>query len=760
MEKRVQFKGTITRVVYKSDSFSVYAMTVNTEKFPYLVKSKYGNISISGALPDLTPGVEYEVFAEETIGKYGTTYKVLNVKRDEPTSEEDTFLFLHEILNEKQATVLCEHYPDILQRVKENHLDDVDLNKLKGIKEKTFNKIVNKIVDNFCLTDIVAEFRGYLTLPIIKKLYDRYTSIATLKNALKKDPYNALTSIAGIGFIKADDILLNIEKASKESVDAGNEPIIDFEYDLISSKQRCLACVVYLLQQNESDGNTRKTFVELRRECIDTVPECSDFFDDVVQDDLIYVDDDFNIALRKTYNKEKFIAEQIIKMLSECKNVWDIDTNKFRTVNNFDLSDEQIEVLNLICKNNVVLLNGGAGTGKSFSTNAVIQMFDELKLKYYIFAPTGKAAKVSAEYTKRPASTIHRGLKYNPRGIKYIGDDGKQHLTYWTYNKYNKIDADVILIDEFSMVDVDLFYHLLDAININKTKLLLIGDSSQLPSVGCGNLLHDFIKSKVIPSVTLTKIFRYGEGGLMKIATDTRFCKPYLTKDMIGKLTAFGSNKDYTYIDMKSESMSNGVANLYSKLLEKGYTVEDIQVLSAKNVGECGTIALNNMIQKIANPNCNSDCNIKYGDTIYYEGDIIIQKVNNYKAKNINDPNNPEEMLIANGETGKIKKIFSDKLIIDFDGNDIEYTKDNLAMISLGYAISIHKSQGGQFKVPIIVTPKSHTFMLDSNILYTALTRMKEKCYHIGTISTVNLAVRKKSNLKRNTFMKKLLRNE
>ena len=214
MEKRVQFKGTITRVVYKSDSFSVYAMTVNTEKFPYLVKSKYGNISISGALPDLTPGVEYEVFAEETVGKYGTTYKVLNVKRDEPTSEEDTFLFLREILNEKQAIVLCEHYPDILQRVKENRLDDVDLNKLKGIKEKTFNKIINKIVNNFCLTDIVAEFRGYLTLPIIKKLYDRYTSIATLKNVLKKDPYNALTSIAGIGFIKADDILLNIENVN------------------------------------------------------------------------------------------------------------------------------------------------------------------------------------------------------------------------------------------------------------------------------------------------------------------------------------------------------------------------------------------------------------------------------------------------------------------------------------------------------------------------------------------------------------------
>ncbi len=171
------------------------------------------------------------------------------------------------------------------------------------------------------------------------------------------------------------------------------------------------------------------------------------------------------------------------------------------------------------------------------------------------------------------------------------------------------------------MVDIFLFEKLLDAIDFKTTRLVLIGDNAQLCSVGCGNLLHDFMETKVIPTITLTKVFRYGEGGLMKVATDVRCCKTYLTNAMKNKMIKFGANQDYVFVDLSSEAIPQNVVGLYKKLLSKGYGVEDIQVLTAKNVGDCGTVALNNRIQKVANPNYGSKVFLRSGDTVFFEGD-------------------------------------------------------------------------------------------------------------------------------------------
>ena len=303
------------------------------------------------------------------------------------------------------------------------------------------------------------------------------------------------------------------------------------------------------------------------------------------------------------------------------------------------------------------------------------------------------------------------------------------------------------------MVDVYLFYKLLESIDFSTTKLLLIGDSSQIPSVGCGNLLNDFIESKVIPTTTLTRIFRYGEGGLMKVATDTRNSKPYLNNSMKNKMTSFGKG-DYIFIDTNSENITKNIVALYKKLLDKGFSIEDIQVLSAKNVGNSGSIELNNEIQKIANPNYAKSKFMKVGDITYYIGDLVIQKQNNYKAKVDDDI---EEVFIANGESGIIEDIIDGEVIINFDGFRIKYTQSDMQLVKLGYAISIHSSQGGSARIIILCTPKSHTFMLNSNLLYTGLTRMRERCFHFGSINTINIAVKKKANLLRNTFMLQML---
>ena len=743
--KLYKFKGVIIKCTYDTPDYKIYAVDVNKKDYPDIKQNKYGNVSILGELSSLTLGVEYEITAEEQVNKYGTSYKVVNIKRDLPTTVEGTYLFLSEILTDNQARVLIENYPNIIQKVKDDDLDDIDLSKLKGIGERTFAVIKDKIITNFALMDLVIEFKNVLSMSIIKKIYDEYSSIDKLKEKLKSQPYTALTRISRIGFKTADSIILQLQK----------ENIIEFDYDVKTSPDRCLSCMLYLLEENENEGHTNMNLADLRQQCLKMVPSCIEHFVDVIKDDNIYYNkDDMTVALRKTYETEEYIANTILANVHNRNNAWDFDVEKYRKVGEFELSDEQMQILNVVCKNNIAILNGYGGSGKTYSTKGLINMLKDNNKSFRLMSPTGRAAKVLAENTNEPASTIHRGLGYVPPN-------------QWTYNSEHKLFTDIVIIDEFSMVDIWLFKKLLDAIDFRYTKLLIIGDNAQLPSVSAGNLLHDFMEANIIPTVTLNKIFRYSSGGLMRVATDTRCCKEYLTKDMKAKATTFGDNQDYMFIDLASELIPKNVVALYKKLLDNGSGIEDIQVLTAKNVGDCGSVQLNNMIQRVANPNYGSEVNMKVGETTYYEGDLILQTVNNYNAELAIDKRDmdweieeePKTAFVANGETGIIKEIYNTYVIVDFNGIKVKYYRNDMNMVKLGYCISIHKSQGGGFKKVILCTPQSHIFMLNSNLLYVGLTRMKEKLYHLGSLQSVNQAVKKKANLTRHTFMQKLLKN-
>ena len=779
LETKIEFVGRVVREVWNSDSFKVYALDVDSNTYPDLKKSKWNNVVINGDIPCLEQGIEYNIIGIEQETKNGWSYKVVNIKRNEPVSANDMFIFLSEILTISQAETLWNVYPDIVQRVKENRLDDIDFDKLKGIKEKTFEKIKQKIIDNFCLSDLVVSFRGYLSLPIIKRIYNKYTSIEVLKQKLKENPYKCLCGLAHTGFKTADKTLLEIEKVSKDNIKNNKPPIIEFDYELKSSMQRCLSSIIYLLEENENNGHTKMNLAELRKECMKLVPACADKFTEAIKDKSIWYDKStMDCALSKTYDTEEYIAKRIVSGLNDFQAMWTFNIEKYRTVNGCQLLNEQMNVLSNLCNNQICVLNGSGGTGKSFSTQAIINMLEDNHKTYRLFSPTGKAAKVLKEYTHRPTATIHRGLCYNPNGFYY--QDGKvvnskdKNITYNYYtpfgmNKYHQFTCDVIIVDEFGMVDIYLFKALLEAIDFNTTKLLMIGDNAQLCSVGCGNLLHDFMQSKLIPTSTLTQVFRYGEGGLMKVATDVRQCKSYLDKSMRQKVTTFGNNKDYTFVYLQSEDIPKNAVALYKKLLEKGNDVENIQVLTSKNVGDCGANTLNNLIQMVANPNYGSDISITCGDVTYYLDDFIMQKVNNYNAKICEEYLSEEERefmyetgetptaFVANGETGKIVSLDSKGVVINFDGVYIEYDKSELTMIGLAYCITVHKSQGSSIDNIIVCTPKSHIFMLNSNLLYVALTRMRKKCYHLGSYNTVNQAVTKKANLERQTLTQQLL---
>lgn len=732
-EKTITFKGTIIRNVFDSQSFKIYAVNVDKHQYPNVKFNKFKNASICGELPELTEGVEYEVAAiEELTPKYGYSYRVKHIKRDVPANEYDSYVFLCEVLSESQAKALLDAYPDIIQRIINGNADSIDLSKIYGVGEKRFEVIKNKVIENFKLVDLVSEFKGVLSLSIIRKIYEEYSSIDVLRDKLKSEPYTSLTRISGIGFKTADSIIMELQK----------ENIVDFGYDVKTSQDRCLSCVMYLLQENENEGNTKMNLADLRRACIQLVPACSDHFTDVIKSsDIYYNKDTMDIAIAKTHSVETKIAKTIVDNLVNENNIWDFDVEKYRNVGEFELSDDQIMTLHNVCKNNICILNGFAGSGKSASTKALINMLEDNGKTYKIFAPTGKASKVIAEFTGRPASTIHRGLGYVPPNV-------------WTFNSLNKLNEDIVIIDEFSMVDVWLFARVIDAIDFDTTKLLMIGDNAQLCSVGCGNLLHDFMETNLIPTVTLTKIFRYADGGLMKVATDVRCGRSYLDNSMKSQATTFGSNKDYMFVDSASDLIPKQAVALYKKLLDNGHSVNDIQVLTAKNIHECGAIELNNMLQRVANKNYGSKDCMKVGETTYYAGDLILQKLNNYEAELAYEDGTA---FVANGETGLIESFDKGYAIIDFDGVKVKYGYSDMSMVNLGYAMSIHKSQGSGIDNVIICSPQSHTFMLNSNLLYVALTRAKKKCYHLGGLSTINRAIHKKENMQRHTFMKDLL---
>lgn len=736
----VEFKCVPERLVYNSNDFKIYGCSVNSFEYPNVQVSKYNTVTVKGNISELNLGIDYIVKAKEVSDSHGIGYEVINVKREKPTTLVATRNFLYEILTENQTDTLLAVYPDIVDRIMKNRLDDVDLNKTKGIKEYTFNVIKNKVIENFKLAEIVEEFKGLFNLSTVKKLYDKYTSVDKIKEVIREEPYQCLCRLGGIGFKTADSLLLTLDKDSKECQQKGTKPVLFFGFDLVTSYQRAKACVDYLLDENENEGNTYMQVGELKKKFDVLVPEAKSNLPLILEgdNDVIFDRELLSVCKKETYETEKYIAERIKDAIA-INTKWDCDFTKFQKLDGFELTDKQCKTSEYMCNHNIVLLIGYGGSGKSSSTQAFVNMLNEYHKSHLLLTPTGRAAKVLAGFTGENAMTIHRGLCYMPPND-------------WSYNEENKLPYDVVIVDEFSMVDIFLFRHLLEAIDFNKTKILLIGDDAQIPSVGAGNVLYDLLKYENIPIITLDKVFRYGKGGLSTVATDTRTSTEYLDKSKSG-MQIFGEDQSYIFMPLLQEKLVNYTVQLYKTLLSKGYSVDDIAVLSCYNVGDYGTVALNKKIQDAVNGN--PEAKITFGDTEFRLNDIVMNYANDYKAILYNEEFIDEKntTFIANGESGSVVKILKDAMVVDYDGTLIYIHKSTMKNIRLAYAISTHKSQGGQFKVVILVTPKAHTFMLNSNLLYVGESRAKEKCFHLGEIKTVNNALKKKENFDRKTML-------
>lgn len=727
---------------FNSENFKIYSVTVNEEIYKDIKHNKRGGITIVGNIPNLIPNLEYKVEAYLDINsKFGYQYSVKSIRQDKPTDYESSFSFLKEIISEDKAKTLLEVYPNIIDKIIKNDLQDLDFSKTKGIKEKTFENIRLKVLDNFELIDLIDTYKGLIPMNVMKKLKEKYTNAKIVKTHLNKEPYKCLCGLSRIGFKSADKILLELDKASREN---SNEYDFSFSEELLTSKQRMKACINYLLIQNELEGNTRISIQELRKESNKLTPECINKFVEIIKEnnDDIYVNNELKcISTMKAYKTELYIYKKI-KELNETKTIWNYDVEQYRETKNGTATDEQMQILYTMCDNNIACLTAPGGSGKTFSMKNLLDMCDNYEKTYMLCSPTGKASEVLSEQTGRDAGTIHRKLEYKP-----IGDNENP----WTYNEENKLKVDLVVVDEFSMVDIYLFKHLLDAIDTSKTKLLLVFDSYQLPSVGCGNIAQDLLDMNFVPIIRLTKIFRYAEGGLMQVVTKIRNSEQFLPSDFTG-VKIFGTKKDFVFVELQQQKIISQVLKIYNKLLKDGYNPQDIAVLASQNKGDYGVDAINNEIQKLIQKGKNNYFLIS-GDRKFFKDDKVIQTINNYRARSYTTGEEDEEVF--NGNTGTIVDVSFGEMVVDFgNGKLIVYEKPDLDQLQLGYSMTIHRSQGSSIKQVICVTPKSHNFMMNSNLLYVAGTRARERVYMIGNILTINRKLKEKANFNRNTWLK------
>lgn len=760
-EKIYSFECKINKKIFSKDDYAIYDCEINKNKPSDVALDK---ITLVGYIPNLLENNQYKVKAKEIYHKkYGMQYQIVSVLIEKPTNIETSkqFLLGLKIGGERVVDSLLTTYPTIIDKIINNDLSDVDLNNVKYVKDSTMDKIKDGVISNFKLIGLVDFFQGLISMNYIKKIYDKYQSVEMLKYKMKNNPYSCLCNISGIGFISADMILLKLEKTFKDKGIG-----FTFKESLITSEERMKACISYTLRQNENEGHTKIKRDKLKRKCKKLTPECIDLFNNVIDKYKNSIFEDKiggTISLLNTFKTELAIS-CILKEMLKNSHEYHINTELYRIdKEGLSITNEQLNSLDNVCKHNVSILTAPAGSGKTASIKNMLNMLEDNNKRFLLCSPTGKASEVMQQQTGRDAKTIHRTLGYNPSSKE------------WTYNKHNKLPVDVVIVDEFSMTDIFLFLRLLDAIDVRQTKIVLVFDSYQASSVGCGNIAQDLLTSKVFPTTILTKIFRYDEGGQMQVATKIRNGQSFLPTSFQG-VKILGTKKDFIYDETSQSLLISEVAKIYKKILNDGYTIDDVAILSAQNVGEYGTININNHIQSMIQKNKNNPC-IERGDVKFYLGDKVIQISNNYKAIIPHDmvellyPNwsknhteEDDEMPteeIYNGNSGTIIKVDSNGLTVRYiNGKYIYYPKNNLNEIELGYCISFHKVQGSSINQVIAIAPKSHTYMLNSNLLYVATTRARKRTYLIGNIKTINRAIKIKENLQRDTYLVDMLNDK
>jgi len=723
-------KGKFKQFIYEGDNgyrVGLFRVKEASEGMKEFINK---TITYTGYFAD-TNGEEYYNLEGEYIinERYGGQFKVLNYERLEPEGKDAIIEFLSSPLikgcGEKTAISIVETLgEDAIKLIKE---DENNLLKVDGISEVKAHRIYNSIIKYQSTDEIIVNLKKYgFTINESLSILSVYgnKSLEVVEN-------NIYDLISIIDFTKLDKIFLNNNETNDNRI---NACIIE-TFKRLGFKNG--DTYLYLDEINSNLRTDFKIFLE--------EDELNKYLDKLKKNKMIVIEDN-KYFLKEYYEYETSIVEDLSLIIKHPKNkVKDYDKLISQLEIEYDVkyNNEQKDAILNALVNRISIITGGPGTGKTTIISAITKLYMKInKLNYHdtlnniaLLAPTGRAAKKMSEATDLPAYTIHRYLKWNKEKDEF------------QINEYNKNSHKLIIVDETSMIDTYLFSSLLKGIKHNVT-LVLVGDSNQLPSVSAGLILNDLIDSKLFIHTNLEHIYRQSENSYI----------PILAKEIKEHNLASDFNiqkDDYNFIHASSNQIKELIKKICIRSKEKKIKVENIQVLAPMYKGENGIDNLNVNLQEIFNPKSKNKKETRYGSIIYREKDKVLQLVN--------DPDNN----IFNGDIGYIKEITKineprkkEIIVIDFDGNEVVYKKEDLINIKHAYCISIHKSQGSEFSHVIMPISKSYYKMLYNKLIYTGVSRAKKSLIIIGEEESFLMAINNDYSTNRKTDLKNKLINE
>ena len=565
------------------------------------------------------------------------------------------------------------------------------------------------------------------------KVYNKY-GISGI-DIIKQNPYKLVEDIVGVGFKTADKIALNlgIEKNSSYRIKSG---------------------IKYLVNEFCLLGNTYMPMGELMEKgekvlCVDKEEIEKAIFEVTMAGNIKVenIDEQECVFTIPYYYSELSVTKKILSLTMSSYDKVHIDVEKeiknFENENNIKFAVSQKEAICGVFENGMEIITGGPGTGKTTIINCIIRIFEESGLSVGMAAPTGRAAKRMTEATGREAKTIHRLLE-----IGYNDDDNMQFLK----SEEDPLEFDVIIVDEASMIDILLMNNLLKAVSLG-TRVIIVGDVDQLPSVGPGNVLRDLIESKCVNVVRLKEIFRQGKESM--IVTNAHKINnsemPILNK----------KDNDFYFLRCEDrEKILNTTLELIHKRLPKFNeawdNMKDIQILSPTRKGVLGVDNLNKELQNILNPKSKAKREKEFRDTIFRVGDKVMQIKNNYSLKWDKIDTKEEGIGVYNGDIGYISKIDDDEnvIVVFEDDRIVKYENTFLDELTLAYAITIHKSQGSEFPVVIIPIFMGPPMLMNKNLLYTGITRAKKLAVLVGSPKALKFMVTNDRSFERYSALK------